>query len=210
MICFLDIGNATALENFSRCTCRYCNEEKGQSVRVTSRRDDCWTAQRCMVVILVAERVEYGTLPACSSLVVCRCRSQRSAHCRHRHRRWCVDRITDLIQHVHVYRVSAATRRSANKPWCCRLLLSNIWADCCWCSVLECCWCSVLESYISLQIRGRWFWFFSILVMMCRCDETLVFVCLHGLLHRLDRDEQQHLWRRLKQCGLFFLQHWLM
>ena len=80
------------LEQFSTSTYRCCSYH---SMATMSHRADCWTAQRSLVVILVAATVEHWTLPAHSSL-------EWSAHCRHRQCHWWLDGITDLRHHIHV------------------------------------------------------------------------------------------------------------
>ena len=187
-----------AADSHSTSTCRY--DYHKETLELMPRTADCWTAQHCVVPVLADIAVEHWTLPDGSSLVVCCCRGQRSAHCRHRHRHWCVDRLTDLRHHFHVRRMSAATRRSVNKPWWCRLQMSNIWADFCWCSVLE-------GSFL-FWIRGRWIWFLSIFAMMCRDPvETLVSGSYSFVLHRLDPDARRRSWNRRVQCHILLLQH---
>ena len=140
-------------------TCRWFSFE------TTLQTCDCWTAQRCVVVIPASVAVKHWTLPARSSLAVCRCHCQRSAHCRQRHRRWWMESPAGPSHHIHVYRMSAASRRSANKPWWCHRRSSNVWADCCW--------CSVLGLDLSCQSSGRWTSAGAILVTtMFRSVET--------------------------------------
>ena len=152
--------------------------------RMTSHRADCGTAQPNMAVIPMVLTVEHWTLPARSSLVVCRCGSPRSAHCRHRHK--CKDRLTYLHHQVHMNRMPAAAHRLTSIHWHFHLLQSSIWADGCW--------CSTLTRSLLRWTHGRWIAANAILVVAFRSRfvEILVFGCFRCLPHRLRPDERRH------------------
>ena len=154
--------------------------------RMTSHRADCGTAQPNMAVIPMVLTVEHWTLPARSSLVVCRCGSPRSAHCRHRHRHKCKDRLTYLHHQVHMNRMPAAAHRLTSIHWHFHLLQSNTWADGCW--------CSMLKRSLLRWTHGRWIAANAILVVAFRSRfvEILVFGCFRCLPHRLRPDERRH------------------